>query len=153
MMDGLESKDLVITKMQLQDVAEAAALEARIFTVPWSENGFRSALDSKDTLYLTARENGKLVGYCGFWQSFDEADITNVAVDESCRKRGVGYRMLHELMRLGRERGVLRYTLEVRVGNTAAIHLYEKLGFASAGVRKNFYEKPREDALIMWTEP
>lgn len=60
--------------------------------------------------------------------------------------------MLAELMRLGRERGVLRYTLEVRTGNAAAVHLYEKLGFVSAGIRKNFYERPREDALIMWTD-
>ena len=141
-----------IAPMQPGDVQAAAALEAQIFTMPWSEDSFRSALRSSDTLYLSVKENGRFIGYCGFWQSFDEADITNVAVCESCRGRGVGYQMLAELMRLGRERGVLRYTLEVRTGNAAAVHLYEKLGFVSAGIRKNFYERPREDALIMWTE-
>lgn len=144
--------DLEIERMHSGDVKEAAALEAQIFTMPWSEEGFHSALRSPDTLYLSAKQNGRLIGYCGFWQSFDEADITNVAVCERCRGRGVGYQMLVELMRLGRERGVLRYTLEVRTGNAAAVHLYEKLGFVSAGIRKNFYERPREDALIMWTE-
>ena len=144
--------DLEIERMHPGDVKVAAALEAQIFTMPWSEEGFRSALSSPDTLYLSAKQNGRLIGYCGFWQSFDEADITNVAVCERCRGRGVGYQMLAELMRLGRERGVLRYTLEVRTGNAAAVHLYEKLGFVSAGIRKNFYERPREDALIMWTD-
>lgn len=141
-----------IEEMQPQDAAETAVLERRIFSMPWSEQGFLTSLQSPDTLYLVARENGRLLGYCGFLQSFDEADITNVAVSPQARGRGVGYRMLSELMRRGRERGVARYTLEVRVGNEAAIRLYQKLGFHSVGIRRNFYEKPREDAAIMWTE-
>lgn len=144
--------ELTISEMMPGDVPEVAVLEQQIFTMPWTENGFLSSLQSKDTLYLVAREEGRLLGYCGFLQSFDEADITNVAVGPENRGRGVGYEMLRELMRRGKERGILRYTLEVRTGNAAAIHLYRKLGFISAGIRKNFYEKPREDALIMWTE-
>ena len=143
---------LKISEMLPQDVPEVAALERQIFTMPWSENGFLASLRSQDTLYLVAREGERLLGYCGFLQSFDEADITNVAVSPENRGRGVGCEMLLELMRRGKERGIARYTLEVRVGNAAAIHLYQKLGFASVGIRKNFYEKPQEDALIMWTE-
>lgn len=141
-----------ISEMTFHDVPEVAELERQIFTMPWSERGFMSSLQSQDTLYLVVRESGRLLGYCGFLQSFDEADITNVAVSFTDRGRGVGYEMLRELMRRGKERGIMRYTLEVRVSNTAAIHLYQKLDFISAGIRKNFYEKPREDALIMWTE-
>lgn len=137
--------------MQPQDVQEAALLEKEIFTMPWSENGFLTSLRSEDTLYLVARRKNELIGYCGFLQSFDEADITNVAVSPAYRGKGVGYAMLKELMRRGRERGVARYTLEVRTGNVSAIRLYHRLGFEDAGIRKNFYEKPREDALIMWT--
>lgn len=147
-----EKTTLELTEMMPQDVPEVAALERQIFTMPWSENGFISSLRSKDTLYLVARENGILAGYCGFLQSFDEADITNVAVALEARGRGVGQKMLAELMRRGKDRGILRYTLEVRISNTAAVHLYEKRGFVSAGIRKNFYEKPQEDALIMWTK-
>ncbi len=147
-----EMMKVEISEMTPQDVPEVAALERQIFTMPWSENGFLSSLQSQDTLYLIARREGRLLGYCGFLQSFDEADITNVAVAPEERGRGVAYEMLSELMQRGRERGIMRYTLEVRIGNAVAVHLYQKLGFISAGIRKNFYEKPREDALIMWTE-
>jgi ribosomal-protein-alanine N-acetyltransferase len=144
--------DIEITAMMPQDLAEVAALERSIFSMPWSENGFLSSLQSKDTLYLVVRETGKLIGYCGFLQSFDEADITNVAVSPDYRGRGVGFAMLSELMTRGRARGIARYTLEVRAGNASAIYLYEKLGFHSVGIRKNFYDNPQEDAQIMWTE-
>lgn len=143
--------ELRITEMQPEDVAEVAAIERQIFTMPWSEKGFLDSLNSRDTLYLTVRAEGRVIGYCGLLQSFDEADITNVAVDESCRGAGVGYAMLSELMKRGKARKIERFTLEVRAGNAAALHLYEKLGFVSAGIRKNFYEKPKEDAVIMWT--
>lgn len=143
--------EMEISEMQPQDVREVALLEKEIFTMPWSENGFLTSLQSEDTLYLVVRRKHELIGYCGFLQSFDEADITNVAVSPAYRGKGVGYAMLAELMRRGRERGVARYTLEVRTGNVSAIRLYHRLGFEDAGIRKNFYEKPREDALIMWT--
>ena len=141
-----------IERMQPEDVREVAALEAKIFSVPWSEAGFLSSLHSKDSLYLAVRKSGQLFGYCGFLQSFDEADITNVAVEETYRGCGVASRMLEQLMELGKARGILRYTLEVRVSNASAIHLYEKLGFRAVGIRKNFYDNPKEDAMIMWTE-
>ena len=83
-------------------------------------------------------------------QVLEEADITNVAVDVPFRGRGIGFLMLQELMRIGRERGVEAFTLEVRQSNQAAISLYERLGFENCGIRKNFYEKPTEHAVIMW---
>lgn len=139
--------------MQYSDIPEVAAIEAGVFSQPWSEHGFRSALEQDCSLYLVARTVGKnkIVGYCGLLQSFDEADIVNVAVREDERGRGIGCAMLLRLMELGRERGILRFTLEVRRSNQAALRLYEKLGFFPAGIRKNFYERPVEDAVIMWT--
>lgn len=142
---------IIIKEMALQDAAAAAHLEARLFSMPWSEEGFRTSLEQPDTLYLAVWDKDLLVGYCGLLQSFDEADITNVAVAPEYQNMGVGHQMLSRLMTLGRERGIGRYTLEVRVSNAAAIHLYEKLGFQSVGIRKGFYEKPKEDAYIMWT--
>lgn len=140
-----------IEKMRPEHIKEVAEIERRIFTLPWSEQGFLSSLQSEDTLYLVVRKEGRVAGYCGLLQSFDEADITNVAVSEEARNEGLGFAMLSELMRLGKERGIERYTLEVRASNAAALHLYEKLGFQSAGIRKNFYDRPKEDAVIMWT--
>lgn len=143
--------ELKITEMKPQDVQEVASLERKIFSQPWSEKGFLDSLGLPDTLYLVVRDEERLVGYCGFLQSFEEADITNVAVAPEYRSRGVGRRMLKELMARGNTRGIRRYTLEVRAGNGPALHLYRSLGFESVGVRKNFYEMPREDAVIMWT--
>ena len=80
----------------------------------------------------------------------EEGDITNVVVDESCRGRGLGRGLVSRLLEEGKARGIRAFTLEVRVGNAGAIRLYEELGFRSEGVRKGFYDLPKEDALIMW---
>lgn len=122
---------LSVAEMCPQDVAEVSALEREIFSMPWSEDGFLSSLRSPDSLYLVGRMRKRVVAYCGFLQSFEEADIMNVAVAPEMRSQGIGTYMLRELMRRGRARGVCRYTLEVRQSNDAAICLYRKLGFVS----------------------
>lgn len=141
---------LVIREMQISDLKQVAEIERAIFTVPWSEKGFADSLLQDCTRYLTAEDDGEIVGYCGMFRSFDEANITNVAVREESRGRGVAERMLKELMRQGEAQGIRAYTLEVRVSNIPARRLYEKLGFEDAGIRRNFYERPTEDAVIMW---
>lgn len=129
---------------------EVAAIEAEIFSRPWSRKGFSDSLKQKESLYVAALLDGRVAGYCGLLQSFDEADITNVAVKKEARGQGVATAMLTELMNQGRQRGICHFTLEVRAGNKTAIALYEKLGFVSVGIRKNFYDLPTEDAVIMW---
>lgn len=141
---------LEIREMQSGDLGAVAEIEKSIFSMPWSEKGFADSMRQECTLFLAAVRDGKIVGYCGMFQSFDEADITNVAVEEKSRGQGIAQTMLRELMKRGAERGITAYTLEVRLGNVAARRLYEKLGFETASVRKNFYEKPVEDAVIMW---
>lgn len=136
--------------MTEQDTEAAAQLEALSSREPWSRKAYADALNNADAFYLAACRNGSLVGCCGLWQSFEDADICNVVVAESCRRRGIAERMLLTLMEEGRKRGVLNFTLEVRCGNIPAIRLYEKLGFVTEGVRKGFYRNPKEDALIMW---
>ncbi|MCD7716343.1 MAG: ribosomal protein S18-alanine N-acetyltransferase [Lachnospiraceae bacterium] len=140
-----------IDVMQFTDIPEVAAIERRTFSQPWTEKGFRDALEQGASLYLVARlgDRHEIVGYCGFQQGLDEAELLNVAVREDARKNGVGYAMMRLLLKLGRERGVHRFVLEVRESNAAALHLYEKLGFVVEGVRKNFYQQPTENAVIM----
>ncbi len=137
--------------MQLSDIPEVAAIERQTFSQPWTEKGFRDALEQGDSLYLVARmeDRNEIAGYCGFQQGLDEAELLNVAVRSDFRENGIGCVMLRLLLKLGRGRGVHRFVLEVRKSNAAALHLYEKLGFVVEGVRKNFYEKPTEDAVIM----
>jgi ribosomal-protein-alanine N-acetyltransferase len=139
-----------IREMCLKDLPEVARIEKENFSRPWSAQAFADSLKQDCTRYLTVVCDGQIAGYCGYLQSFEEADITNVAVEEKSRNLGIGYAMLQELMRQGEERGITAYTLEVRKSNQAAIHLYEKLGFEQVGIRKNFYDLPTEDAVIMW---
>lgn len=141
---------MIIRLMQEQDLDQVAAIEQKYFSVPWSKKSFADSLKLSHTVYVVAEDCGTIAGYCGCYQVLEEAEIVNVAVDESYRGRGVGRKMLEELMRIGLQNGVFAYTLEVRVSNIPAIRLYESLGFESVGIRKNFYEKPVEDAMIMW---
>ena len=141
---------LIIRQMEERDLTQVCATEEETFSVPWSRKSFQDTLSYCHTLFLTAELDGEIAGYCGCYQSLEEAEITNIAVRRQLRGHGIGRRLLEELMRIGKERGAFAYTLEVRVSNKAAIHLYESLGFVSFGVRRDFYEKPKEDALIMW---
>lgn len=140
-----------IRRMSREDIPAAAALERECFSDPWSENAYVSALANENALYLVAEgADGSIVGLCGLLDILGEGDISNVAVREDFRKKGIGEKMLSELLKQGRERGITAFTLEVRASNGTAIRLYEKFGFVCEGRRKNFYEKPREDALILW---
>lgn len=142
--------EIHIRFMEERDLEAVAAIEREAISPPWSKNAFRDSLSLSHTIFLVAECGGELAGYCGAYQSLEEAEITNVAVKKELRGQGIAKRLLLELFDIGKSRGAFAFTLEVRVTNQAAIHLYEKLGFESLGVRKNFYEKPREDALIMW---
>lgn len=141
---------LVIRDMKPEDAADAARLEREIFSSPWSEAAFREETGRADRLFASAYLDGAFAGYCGMLAVCGEGDITNVAVGEPFRRRGIAERMLRTVLAWGMQMGLCAFTLEVRKSNAAAIALYESLGFAAEGVRRNFYEKPREDALIMW---
>lgn len=118
--------------------------------MPWSAASFLQMIEKEDTAYFVAEENGQLLGGCGLLMIAGEGNITNVVVAPGARRRGVATGLLTYLMAEGDRAGLSAYTLEVRVSNAAAIGLYGKLGFVSEGIRPNFYEKPTEDAMIMW---
>ena len=145
-------KTIRCREMTGSDLKQVAAIERETFSEPWSEESFLSSLLSPDTLYVVAArgDEEEVVGYAGLLCSFENADITNVAVRMSDRRNGIGRRMMEELIRAGQERGVRNFALEVRKSNTAAVELYRQMGFEIEGVRKNYYKAPKEDALIMW---
>ncbi|MDE7299480.1 MAG: ribosomal protein S18-alanine N-acetyltransferase [Lachnospiraceae bacterium] len=140
----------IIRRMQTEDLAQVTDIEKAVFSDPWSREGFESSMQKTENLYLVVEEEGRIAAYCGLWGVAGEGQICNVAVREDARGRGLAFVMLSELLRQGREAGLSAFTLEVRVSNMAAIHVYRRLGFMGAGIRKNFYTKPNEDALIMW---
>lgn len=143
----------VIEPMQVSDVEEVLAIEAASFATPWSRLAFLSELlENERAMYLVAREEGRVSGYVGMWRILDEGHITNLAVHPEARRRGVGRRLLETLCNLAVSRGLRRLTLEVRLSNTTAQHLYESFGFLAAGVRPGYYQDNREDALIMWRD-
>lgn len=137
-------------EMKEEDVPFISRLEEETFSMPWSAASFLQMIRNKDSRYYVAEEDGKLLGGCGLLLIAGEGNITNVVVVPEARRRGVATGMLTHLLAAGDREGLTAYTLEVRVSNQAAIGLYEKLGFVSEGIRPNFYEKPTEDAMIMW---
>ncbi len=143
-------KQLVIRPMEQGDIECVSRIEAECFSMPWSAAAYGKALEDDKCLYLVAILDDTIVGMCGVMNILGEGDINNVAVTASERGQGIAFAMLSELIRRGEKLGIVDYTLEVRVSNQAAIHTYEKLGFVSEGIRPKFYEKPEEDAMIMW---
>lgn len=142
--------NIVIRDLQEEDVAKLAEIEAEAFSMPWSEKDFRDLLSRSYCTYVVALADGEIIGCCGYTNSCGVANIDNVVVAPGFRGRGAAQAMLRELLARGEAAGVEAYTLEVRVSNAAAVHVYEKLGFVSEGIRPGFYEKPKEDANIMW---
>lgn len=137
-------------RLRKEDISAVSRLEKETFSMPWPAESFLRMLEKEDTAYFVAEEEGRILGGCGLLLIAGEGNITNVAVLPEARRRGVATGLLTYLMSEGDRAGLTAYTLEVRVSNEAAIALYEKLGFVSEGIRPNFYEKPREDAMIMW---
>lgn len=137
-------------RMIPEDVPFISKLEEKTFSMPWSADSFLEMISKADARYYVAERDGQLLGGCGVLLIAGEGNITNVVIAPEARNQGIGTAMLRHLMQEGDREGLTAYTLEVRVSNVAAIHVYEKLGFVSAGIRPNFYEKPTEDALILW---
>lgn len=126
-----------------------ALLEQQNFSAPWTKEMLLRAFADRDKVFFAAVCDGELAGYIGAQLIVDELDIFNVCVDEAFRRRGIGELLVQTLKDAAPNFGALRLTLEVRAGNAPAIALYEKQGFILGGRRKNYYSKPREDAILM----
>lgn len=134
------------------DLDEVMELEMQAFTCPWTPDMYLRELEKDEGIYLTARQDGELVGYGGVLIILDEAHVMTLAVREDRRRRGVAVNLMLEMMREAQARRVRFLTLEVRKSNQAAIGLYSRLGFQIMGERKDYYMDNFENALIMWTE-
>lgn len=138
-----------IRAMRPEDCEETAELLSACFTHPWTEDSLRAMFLSGDYVSLVARCGREIGGYIGMKTVLDEADITNVAVCPARRGCGIATRLLGDLLAQARVQGITHIYLEVRRSNQAAIALYAHAGFVRTGLRKNYYEAPREDALLM----
>ena len=145
-----ELQKITYRRMTPEDVPYISRLEEETFSMPWSADSFLEMIGKEDARYYVAERDGQLLGGCGVLMIAGEGNITNVVVAPEARNQGIATGMLRHLMEEGNREGLTAYTLEVRVSNAAAIHVYEKLGFVSEGIRPGFYEKPAEDAAIFW---
>lgn len=139
-----------IRKAGPDELEAAASVEAACFSMPWSRQAMEESVRTGQMFFLTAYCDGKAVGECALRTICGEGEITNVAVLPEYRRLGIGRALMAELIKQGKKAGIREFTLEVRAGNRAAIRLYEENGFKTEGIRRNFYENPREDAMIMW---
>lgn len=139
------------TEMSREHLDGICLIEQESFKDPWSRKAYEDEIENPMAVYRVLTENDEVVGYGGFWQIFDEAHITNVAVGRKFRNQGAGSMIMEALIAEAKKRNLCAMTLEVRVSNESAIALYKKFGFASAGVRPRYYGDG-EDALIMWLE-
>lgn len=142
--------NLIIRRLEQSDIEPLSKIEEAAFSMPWSPQDFADLLKRDYCLYLVAEVDGRVAGSAGMTDICHEGSIDNVVVAEEYRGQGIAQKLLEELFKIGEGRGIQAYTLEVRVSNQIAIHIYEKAGFVSEGIRPRFYEKPTEDALIMW---
>ena len=138
-----------IVKMNESHVSAVAELERQNFSEPWPDIAVRGELTNKLALWLVALDGETVVGYVGSQTVLQEADMMNIAVADSHRRQGIARMLVEELIR---QLDAYQLTLEVRASNAPAIALYEKLGFQQVGLRKNYYHKPKEDALILRKE-
>ena len=132
-----------------EDLERLEELEALCFSMPWTREMLESQLPDGQHVFLVAEEDGKILGYVGMMFVLDEGSIGNVAVDPAARRRGVGRALIAALLERATALDLSFVTLEVREGNAPAIGLYEGFGFERVGLRKNYYDSPRENAVLM----
>ena len=138
-----------IVRMNESHVSAVVELEKQNFSDPWPDIAVRGELTNKLALWLVAMENGEVVGYVGSQTVLQEADMMNIAVADTYRRRGIAKMLVEELIL---QLDAYQLSLEVRSSNAPAIALYENLGFQQVGLRKNYYRNPKEDALILRKE-
>lgn len=139
--------------LRAHDLPEVLRIEGRSFSSPWSARAFRSLLDRPDTCLIAAvsgSETGsRLLGFAAAWFRGEDGELGDLAVAPAARRRGIGRRLVEEILAEARRREVARLSLQVRVSNVAARSLYAGVGFSVVGRRPSYYRAPAEDALVL----
>ena len=145
-------EEIRIERADVTCIGEIRELEELCFATPWSIEALYEDICVNKNSYFVLKADGKIVAYGGMWIIIDEAHITNICVHPDYRARGFGQKLMQHMIRYARSQGVEGMTLEVRVSNAPALHMYNKLGFKLAGRRKKYYSDTGEDAYIMWKQ-
>lgn len=142
-------EDVKIVSMNCFQIDAVFALESECFAHPWSKESLEEYLNNPNAYFYTAVSGDNVLGYIGTYIVADESYVTNVAVTESARGRGIGKALVMRALENSKGNGASFLSLEVRLSNTPAISLYKSCGFESDGIRPKFYRDPEDDALIM----
>ena len=143
--------NICIVPMNADHLDQIERLERICFSRPWNRRMLAEELENQCAAFLVAEdsESGEVLGYAGLLVVADEGYITNVAVFPEYRRCGIAAKILEVYLNFAKANGLAFLTLEVRPTNTAAIALYQRYGFEEVGRRKNYYDLPKEDALIL----
>ena len=148
---GEEVNMVTIREMTADDVEAVMEVERASFAVPWDPDTFMKEMnDNNYAHYFVVEKGGKVVGYCGLWLIIDEAHVTNIAIHPDERGQKLGEKLFRHTCNRAIEYGAIQLSLEVRVSNTVAQHMYRKFGLVPGGIRKGYYSDNGEDALVMW---
>lgn len=142
--------NVIVSLMDETDIDDVLEISNLSFSSTWSRSSYEQELNNSLARYFVAKLDNKIVGFVGTWIIVDESHITNVAVHPDYRKLGIASKLIEEMISYCDKQNCIAYTLEVRAGNKPAISLYEKHGFKIDGVRKEYYQDNKEDALLMW---
>lgn len=152
--EGMESVEQAalpaVRLMEAGDVERVVAIEGASFSSAWQPDTFRTLLHRPGAeLWVLDSVDDGVIGYSVLWCILDQGELANMAIADGHRGRGLGALLLGRMLDVARDRNVASVYLEVRASNEAAVGLYERFGFVHIGVRKGYYRKPREDALVM----
>jgi len=140
---------LIVRNMIESDVEAIATMESAVFSDAWTAKSIEDTYNQPQAFIVTAELDGKVAGYCIVYFVLDEGEIARIAVDNCFRRQGVGRKLLEQVERTCKEKGIIRLMLDVRESNESARAFYKSMGFEVDGVRKNFYEMPKENAVLM----
>jgi ribosomal-protein-alanine N-acetyltransferase len=142
-----------LRKLSADDLTAIEEIEVAAYPTPWSRSMFASELAKPSSICVGAFEGDVLAGYMIISRYVDAWHVMNIAVESSYRRRGIATMLLEHLFDATQRDARRGYTLEVRVSNTGAQKLYERMGFKPRGLRRGYYTDNREDAIIMWRDP
>lgn len=143
--------NIIIEKSKPCNLQEIADIEKEIFSTPWSIKNITATFENKSNCFFVAKDfdSGETVGHICLETVLDEGILTSVAVKERYRNKGIAKKLMDSFLAEAKNRNIAFINLEVRASNAPAVSLYEKYGFEKVGIRKNYYSKPAEDAVLM----
>lgn len=138
-----------IRRIEHKDLNSILVLEKLLYKDPWNERNFESELSHNDYAFMyVLEENDVILGYAGFWLSYEFATITKVSINPALQNKGLGYYLFNNVMNIAKNLGATSFSLEVRESNLIAQKLYIKSGYKEVSIRKRYYSDG-ENAIVM----